>query len=75
MKIVDNNGEVIEVENLDLALMQADDYRHYRYTDTAFAQLDERLQAYWQDVYQKLLLLKSKNDENERQYPTAAQAE
>lgn len=68
MKIVDNNGKVIEVENLELALMQADDYRHYRHTDEAFAQLDDKLQAYWQDVYQKLLLLKVKNDENEPEH-------
>ena len=75
MKIVDNNGKVIEVANLDLAIMQADDYRHYLHADKAFAQLDTKLQAYWQDVYQKLLLLKSKNDEKEPQYPTVAQAE
>lgn len=56
MRIIDNNGKVIEVENLDLALMQADDYRHYQHTDKAFATLDEKLQAYWQDVYQKLWL-------------------
>jgi len=75
MKIVDLNGGVIEVENLDLALMQADDFRHYRHTDIAFTQLDEKLQAYWQDVYQKLLLLKSMNDETEPKYPAAAKAE
>jgi len=59
MKIVDLNGKVIEVENLDLAFQQADAYRHYRHTYKAFAQLDKELQAYWQDVYQKLFKLKA----------------
>ncbi|NHA02667.1 hypothetical protein G7092_02605 [Mucilaginibacter sp. HC2] len=59
MKIVDLNGKVIEVENLDLAFQQADAYRHYRHTDSAFARLDEELQTYWEDVYQKLLTLKT----------------
>lgn len=58
MKIIDNKGKLIEVENLDLALMQADDYRHFRHQDKAFAQLDRALQSYWQDVYEKLLKLR-----------------
>lgn len=59
MKIIDLNGKVIEVENLDLAFQQADTYRHYRHIDPAFAELDKSLQAYWEDVYQKLLTLKT----------------
>jgi hypothetical protein len=59
MKIVDNNGKVIEVGNLDLALMQADDFRHYKHTDNRFAQLDEHLNAYWEDIYQQLLQIKT----------------
>ncbi|WP_345947715.1 hypothetical protein ABDD95_12735 [Mucilaginibacter sp. PAMB04274] len=58
MQITDNTGKVIEVENLDLALMQADDYRHFRHFDTAFAETDQKSQIYWQDIYDKLLLLK-----------------
>jgi hypothetical protein len=59
MKIIDLNGKLIEVENLDLAFQQADVYRHYRHTDNAFAQMDIELQAYWEDIYQKLLKLKT----------------
>lgn len=58
MTIVDKNGKIITIENLDLAILQADDYRHYRHTDPSFKSLDEGLQAYWEDVYQKLLGLK-----------------
>jgi hypothetical protein len=59
MTIIDQKGKIITIENLDLAILQADDYRHYRHVDTSFKLLDEGLQAYWEDVYQKLLELRS----------------
>lgn len=58
MKIIDLDGKVIEIENLDLAIRQADDYRHYQHTDAAFMELDKKQQTYWQDVYEKLLKLR-----------------
>lgn len=64
MKIIDLNGKEIEVNNLQLALMQADDYRHYKHTGLAFKSYDERQQAYWEDVYQKLLALQKAGDIN-----------
>jgi hypothetical protein len=57
MKIIDLNGQEIEVTDLALAIMQADDNCHYRHSDPAFAIHDERLNKYWEDFYQKLLLL------------------
>ncbi|SEO79103.1 hypothetical protein [Mucilaginibacter sp. OK283] len=57
MEIIDMNGKVIQVTDLKLSLLQADDYRHYRHTDPAFAAKDEVLATYWSDIYQKLLLL------------------
>ena len=56
MKIMDLDGKLIEVENLDLALLQADDYRHYRVSTPTGNDL--KRYAYWEDVYQKLLKLK-----------------
>jgi hypothetical protein len=55
MAIIDMNGHEIEVTDLPLALMQADDYRHYRLTNPTI--LSQKLQAYWEDLYQKLLRL------------------
>jgi len=55
MKIIDLEGKEIEVTDLGLALLQADDYRHYRVTNPSDFHL--RLQNYWEDFYQKLLLL------------------
>ena len=57
LKITDRNGFEIEIENLQLAIMQADDYRHYTHLDPKHRQADERQKAYWEDVYQKLLQL------------------
>jgi len=57
MEIKDLNGKTIGIADLKLALMQADDFRHYKHSDPAFAKLDEDLQNYWEDFYQKLLQL------------------
>jgi hypothetical protein len=59
MEIIDLEGKTIQITDLDLAILQADDYRHYRHTDPAFAKIDKELQAYWQDFYEKLVRLKS----------------
>jgi len=59
MKITDIDGREVEVTNLDLLIMQADDYRHYRHSDPAFTEADKRLQAYWENIYQQLVLLDS----------------
>jgi len=55
MKITDLDGKEIAVEDLRLAILQADDYRHYRVSEPSEYQL--YLYKYWEDVYQKLLLL------------------
>jgi len=57
VKIKDIEGKIITVENLQLALLQADDYRYYRHTDPGFAEFDNKQRAYWEDIYQKLLAL------------------
>lgn len=48
------NGKEITVTDLALALMQADDFRHYRVSKPTANQL--YLYDYWEDLYQKLLL-------------------
>ncbi|HVW95762.1 MAG TPA: hypothetical protein VHA56_07325 [Mucilaginibacter sp.] len=56
-KITDLNGFELEIDNLRLAIMQADDYRHYRHFDPNFQAKDEKSQTYWEDIYQKLIQL------------------
>jgi len=55
--INDLNGDAVEVTDLNLALMQADDYRHYRLSGKRFMDLQAKQQAYWEDLHQKLLKL------------------
>jgi hypothetical protein len=55
MNITDLDGKEIAVTDLALAILQADDYRHYRVNDPSAYHL--HLVEYWEDLYQKLLLL------------------
>jgi len=55
MTVTDLNNHPIEITDLYLAIMQADDFRHYRHSNPEYAGMDKTLQAYWEDIYQKLL--------------------
>ncbi|QEM07100.1 hypothetical protein DIU31_027670 [Mucilaginibacter rubeus] len=59
MKIIDLEGKEIAVTDLSLAILQADDYRHYRHSNAEFAEFDDKQRRYWEDIYQKLLKLKN----------------
>jgi len=59
MKIMDLDGKEIEVTDLPIALLQADDYRHY--TVTHPTEMHIHLQKYWEDLYQKLLSIQTEN--------------
>jgi hypothetical protein len=55
MEIADLEGKEITVTDLPIALMQTDDYRYYRVSNPS--EHDLYLYKYWEDIYQKLLLL------------------
>lgn len=55
MTIIDLDGKEITVTDFPLAILQADDYRHYRVDDPYEYQV--YLYKYREDFYQKLLLL------------------
>jgi len=55
MTVIDLEGNEITVTDLSLAIMQADDYRHYRVRLPTSYQL--HLYKYWEDFHQKLLIL------------------
>jgi hypothetical protein len=55
MHIIDLNDNEITITDLSIALMQADDYRNYRVQSPTSYQL--HLYNYWEDFYQKLLIL------------------
>ena len=67
MKITDLNGCEITVTNLDEAIRITAEYKEYEHLNDGFSDLDKRLNRYWTDMYEKLLKLKSKQNEQSRQ--------
>ncbi|PXY40608.1 hypothetical protein DMB65_11915 [Flavobacterium cheongpyeongense] len=55
IQIEDKNGENVEVNNLNQAIKQADYFRNFSHTDKLFEKFDQKRQAYWQDMYEKLM--------------------
>lgn len=62
--VIDLNGHKITVTDLDKAIEQASLMKCYWHEDTNFAQMDNRLSAYWMDMYDKLTALKTKTREH-----------
>lgn len=57
MKITDIKGLVLEVTDLDKATEQAKDFKNLHHIPPLPS--DTKQQAYWKDIYEKLLKLKS----------------
>ncbi|UOE50897.1 hypothetical protein MTO98_07375 [Mucilaginibacter sp. SMC90] len=62
MKITDLNGIEIEVTDLSLAIMQADDYRHYQLSGSANTDYNHPQQVYWEDIYLKLIIIAEQSE-------------
>ncbi|MBB6370080.1 hypothetical protein [Chryseobacterium shigense] len=67
MKVTDLNGCEIKVTNLDEAIRITAEYKQYEHINDGFSDLDKRLNNYWTDMYEKLIKLKSKQNEQSRQ--------
>lgn len=67
MKVTDLNGCEINVTNLDEAIRITAEYKQYEHINDGFSELDKRLNNYWTDMYEKLIKLKSKQNEQSRQ--------
>jgi len=64
MKITDLNGQEITVTDLKAAIAQAAAYKEYQH-EPPVPIADKRQQAYWTDIYNKLIQLqKQHSDEN-----------
>ena len=61
--VTDLNGSKITVEDLDKAIEQAQLMKGYRHKDRNYARMDNRLSAYWTDMYDKLTALKAKSNQ------------
>ena len=55
IQIEDKNGKNIRVTNLTQAIEQADYFRNFAHTNKIFEKFDKERQAYWQDLYEKLI--------------------
>lgn len=58
MKVIDLNGCVIEVTDLNEAIRMTKRYTQYRHEDKSYTDFDKRQNAYWADMYEKLKALK-----------------
>lgn len=63
MKITDLKGFQIEVTELDKAIKVTERYKMYEHLNEGFSELDKRLNRYWTDMYEKLLKIKAKQNE------------
>ena len=67
MKITDLNGFEVEITNLDEAIQIAKQHKNYEHLDKGFSELNKRLNIHWTDIYEKLLKIKTKQNEQSRQ--------
>ena len=61
MKITDLNGQEITVTDLNAAIAQAADFKDCRH-DSPEPVADSRQQAYWTDIYKKLIHLQKRHN-------------
>jgi len=59
--IIDLNGDKIEVTDLEKALTQAEDYKNFCAEQGEESEFFRNRNAYWQDVYDKLMKLKKRS--------------
>lgn len=58
MKVTDLNGCEIEVTDLKKAIRIAKRYTEYRHKNKGFSDFDNRKNAYWKDIHEKLTAIK-----------------
>ena len=67
IQIEDKNGKNLTVTNLTQAIEQADYFRNFAHTDKLFEKFDKERQAYWQDMYEKLIKINDLNLEQTKE--------
>lgn len=67
IQVEDKDGKNITVTNLPEAVQQADYFRHFSHTDKAFEKFDQERQAYWQDLYEKLVKISDLDETQTKQ--------
>lgn len=57
IQVEDKNGKNITVTDLTQAIEQADYFRNFAHADKIFEKFDKERQAYWKDLYEKLVAI------------------
>lgn len=57
IQVEDKNGKNIIVTDLTQAIEQADYFRNFAHADKIFEKFDKERQAYWKDLYEKLVAI------------------
>lgn len=60
MKIKDLNGNSIEVTDINEAIRISKQFTKYKHKDKSFSDFDKRQNAYWVDMYEKLIATKER---------------
>lgn len=58
MEVTDLNGCSIEVTDLNEAISITKRYKKYRHEDKSYSDFDKKQNAYWTDMYEKLITKK-----------------
>jgi len=66
MTVKDREGNELEITDLEKAIKQADTYRKYSHYNEHFVKVDTT-QLYWQDLYEKLVAIKTNIDNKNKQ--------
>jgi len=64
--IKDNEGNLIEIDDLQAAILQVADYIHYLHSDASPEQhrFDQKRHTYWRDIFKKLNELKAEKQKD-----------
>ncbi|QES88944.1 hypothetical protein [Rhizosphaericola mali] len=62
MNVTDLNGFELEVTYLDEAIRQSSEFSSYGQVGGDCSKFNEKQKAYWSDLHEKLLTLKSKHN-------------
>jgi len=65
VKVTDLNGYPIEVTDLNEAIRITKRYTQFRHEDKRYTDFDERQNAYWTDMYEKLTAIKERVNNNQ----------
>lgn len=58
MYVIDNEGRIVDFQNLDKAIAFTDKWRKYKHTGDDRREMDKILGEYWNDLYRKLIQLR-----------------